>query len=62
MTISTLAAAAAISTLPMSKTVIYFKSSEPTVKKLVIEKDFERHTQAQEELRRDRASGGKRAR
>ena len=61
MTITTLAAAAAISTLPMNKTVIYFKSSEPTVKKLVVEKDFERHMQARVELRRDRAPGRNRA-
>lgn len=61
MTITTLAAAAAISTLPMNKTVIYFKPIESVDKQQVIEKQFERHMQAQEELRRDRAPGRNRA-
>lgn len=61
MTITTLAAAAAISTLPMNKTVIHFKSIESVEKQQAIEKQFERHMRVQIEPRRDRATGRHRA-
>ena len=61
MTLTTLAAAAAISTLPVNKTVIYFKPIEPTVKQPVVEEQFERHMWDRNEPRRDRASGRNRA-
>jgi len=61
MTLTTLAAAAAISTLPMNKTVIHFKPIETVEKQQMVGKQFERHMRVQIEPRRDRATGRNRA-